>query len=258
LNLKKENYETPTPIQMQCIPVALEGRDILASAPTGSGKTAAFVLPAIHHVEVHNYTIPKGYPLVLILGPTRELCMQIEEQMKSFSVGLPLKTGLVVGGLPMPTQVYRLNKGVQVIIATPGRLIEILSKHEIHLETVSMVIMDEVDVMLNMGFDKQVSQIMQHIRPNHQTLMFSATIPRKIEDMGRETLKNPILISVGDQRAPASSVKQIVMWVETEIKKKKLFEILEDKEFYNPPVVVFVDSRMGADLLAEAILKLLD
>lgn len=260
-NIAANGYHTPTPIQMQTIPIALSERDMMACASTGSGKTACFVLPALYHVLAHTPNVPEHTPMVyspkplaLILAPTRELCMQIEDQIKPLSQGLPIRTALVVGGLPMPNQVYRLKSSVQIVVATPGRLIDILVKHpEIDcLGNVNMVVLDEVDMMLQMGFETQVMQIVKAIG-EHQTLLFSATIPASIEKMSQTILNEPVFVAVGSPSTPTSAVKQTVLWVENKFKKKKLFDLLEDPKYYHPPIVVFVDSKKGADMLAEAI-----
>lgn len=260
-NANAENYNTPTPIQMQTIPIALNTRDMMACAATGSGKTACFVLPALYHILAYTPPVPEDKPpiyvpkpLALILAPTRELCMQIEDQIKPLSLGLPIRTALVVGGLPMPNQVYRLRSNVQIIVATPGRLIDILVKHpELDcLGNVNLLVLDEVDMMLQMGFENQVMQLVKALG-DHQTLLFSATIPPAIEKMGHTILNDPVFVAVGSPSTPTSAVKQTVLWVENKMKKKKLFDLLGDPKYYHPPIVVFVDSKKGADMLAEAV-----
>jgi len=154
----------------------------------------------------------------------------------------------------MPNQVYRLKSNVQIVVATPGRLIDILVKHpELEcLGSVNLLVLDEVDMMLQMGFETQVMQLVKAL-PDHQTLLFSATIPPAIEKMGQTILENPVFVAVGSPSTPTSAVKQTVLWVENKTKKKKLFDLLEDPKYYHPPIVVFVDSKKGADMLAEAI-----
>uniref|UniRef100_A0A8C5QK90 RNA helicase n=1 Tax=Leptobrachium leishanense TaxID=445787 RepID=A0A8C5QK90_9ANUR len=252
LNIKKAGYDVPTPIQMQMIPVGLMGRDILASADTGSGKTAAFLLPAIIQCLEQ-----KDSPAVLVLTPTRELAVQIEEQAKELISGIPnMKTALLVGGLPLPPQLHRLKRGVQIIIATPGRLLEILKQDSVDLGNLKVLIVDEADTMLKMGFQQQVLDILEHTPQERQTLLVSATIPAGIETFARRLLKDPVQIAVGEKNQPCSNVRQIVLWVEEPSKKKKLFEILNDSKLFQPPVLVFVDCRMGADLLSDAVRKI--
>lgn len=254
-NLEAAGYETPTPVQMQTIPAALKGRDVLVSAETGSGKTASFLLPIIMRcclIRIHGLS-EREKPLAMVLAPTRELCTQVEEQAKVLAKGLPFKTALVVGGDAMPQQVHRIKQGVELIIGTPGRLIDLLSKHDdLTLQGVCILALDEVDCLLESGFRDQVLQLVQALAMP-QILMYSATILPAIERFSSSLLKNPLIISVGTPRQPNRAVHQIILWVETKNKKKKLFEILKSRVHYRPPVVVFVNSRMGSDLLAEAI-----
>lgn len=253
-NIEAAGYEMPTPVQMQAIPAALTGKSLLVSADTGSGKTASFLVPIISrctnlHLE-HSQTQKK--PLAMILTPTRELCMQVEEQAKLLGKGLPFKTALVVGGDAMPRQVYRIEQGVDVIIGTPGRLIDLLTKHEIELDDVMTLVLDEVDCMLQKGFYDQVIQIFTALS-QPQILMYSATISLEVEKMVNSMAKNIVAISIGKRNRPNNAVKQITIWVDSKQKKKKLFDILTSKQHFMPPVVVFVGSRLGADLLSEAI-----
>ncbi|XP_069645507.1 probable ATP-dependent RNA helicase DDX59 isoform X2 [Haliaeetus albicilla] len=221
-NLKNSGYEVPTPIQMQMIPVGLLGRDIVASADTGSGKTAAFLLPVIMKVLKEIET-----PSALILAPTRELAIQIERQAKELMAGLPnMRTVLLVGGLPLPPQLHRLKQSVKV------------------------------DTMLKMGFQQQVLDILEHISHDHQTILVSATIPVGIENLANQLLHNFVRITIGEKNLPCSNVRQIILWVEEPSKKKKLFEILNDKKLFKPPVLVFVDCKLGADLLSDAVHKI--
>ncbi|KFP69788.1 PREDICTED: probable ATP-dependent RNA helicase DDX59 [Acanthisitta chloris] len=251
-NLKNSGYEVPTPIQMQMIPVGLLGRDILASADTGSGKTAAFLLPVIMKVLKETET-----PSALILAPTRELAIQIERQAKELMAGLPnMRTVLLVGGLPLPPQLHRLKQSVKVIIATPGRLLEILKQSSVQLHGIKIVVVDEVDTMLKMGFQQQVLDILEDISHDHQTILVSATIPVGIEHLANQLLHDFVRITIGDKNLPCSNVRQIILWVEEPSKKKKLFEILNDKKLFKPPVLVFVDCKLGADLLSDAVHKI--
>ncbi|KAI5169055.1 putative Atp-Dependent Rna Helicase Ddx59 [Manis pentadactyla] len=251
-NLKESGYEVPTPIQMQMIPVGLLGRDILASADTGSGKTAAFLLPVVTRAFLESKT-----PSALILTPARELAIQIERQAKELLSGLPrTKTALLIGGLPLPPQLYRLRQHVKVIIATPGRLLDIIKQNSVELCGIKIVVIDEVDTMLKMGFQQQVLDILEKVPNDCQTILVSATIPDSIEQLASQLLQNPVRILIGEKGLPCPSVRQIILWVEEPAKKKKLFEILNDKKLFKPPVLVFVDCKLGADLLSEAVRKI--
>eukprot|EP00268_Persea_americana_P021269 TRINITY_DN21220_c0_g2_i1.p1 TRINITY_DN21220_c0_g2~~TRINITY_DN21220_c0_g2_i1.p1 ORF type:complete len:536 (-),score=122.67 TRINITY_DN21220_c0_g2_i1:290-1897(-) len=253
-NLEGSGYEMPTPVQMQAIPAALVGKNMLVSADTGSGKTASYLVPIVSkcsHIRSQQHSEQKR-PLAMVLAPTRELCVQVEEQAKVLGKGLPFKTALVVGGDAMAGQIYRIRQGVELIVGTPGRLIDILTKHDIELDDVCMLVLDEVDCMLQRGFRDQVMQIFLALS-QPQILMFSATIYPEVERVAGSLSKDLIYVSSGKPNRPNESVKQVVIWVESRHKKKKLFEILTSKQHFRPPVVVFVGSRLGADLLSEAI-----
>ncbi|XP_062868797.1 probable ATP-dependent RNA helicase DDX59 [Trichomycterus rosablanca] len=257
VNLKKAGYEAPTPVQMQMIPVGLTGRDVIATADTGSGKTISFLVPVVVQcMETKAGTSPN--PMSLILTPTRELAIQIEKQVKELITGLPnMRTALLVGGMPLPPQLHRLKQKIKIVIATPGRLIEIVKQKAVQLENVRVVVVDEADTMLKMGFQQQVLEILEHIPDDHQTLLTSATMPPGIELLASRLTHDPVRITIGQKNQPCTNVRQIVLWVEEPSKKKKLFEILNDRKLYQPPVVVFVDCKLGADLLCEAVKKVL-
>ncbi|XP_029110517.1 putative ATP-dependent RNA helicase DDX59 [Scleropages formosus] len=256
-NLKKAGYEAPTPIQMQMIPVGLSGRDVVASADTGSGKTVAFLLPVVMHMLERPLGTQQG-PLGLILTPTRELAIQIERQVKELVMGLPnMRTALLVGGMPLPPQLHRLKQSIKMIIATPGRLLEILKQGAVQLDRVKVIVIDEADTMLKMGFQQQVLDILEQVPEDHQTMLTSATIPQGTEQLATRLTQDPVRITIGEKNQPCSDVRQIVLWVEEPSKKKKLFEILNDAKLYCPPVLVFVDCKLGADLLCEAVQKVM-
>lgn len=250
-NLEDAGYEIPTPVQMQAIPAALIGQSMLVSAETGSGKTGSFLVPIVSYcVKLNNNNQQK--PQAIVLAPTRELCIQVEEQAKLLGKGLPFKTALVVGGDAMAGQLYRIQQGVSLIVATPGRLIDLLIKHDIELDTISTFVLDEVDCMVQRGFLDQVMQIFRALS-QPQVLMYSATISREVERVAGSMVKNLTIILVGKPNKPNESIKQLAIWVESKKKKQKLFDILMSKQHFKPPVVVFVGSRLGADLLSDAI-----
>uniref|UniRef100_UPI0037E954BF probable ATP-dependent RNA helicase DDX59 n=1 Tax=Semicossyphus pulcher TaxID=241346 RepID=UPI0037E954BF len=254
-NLKKAGYEAPTPVQMQMVPVGLTGRDVIASADTGSGKTVAFLLPVVvRALEKPAHSVSS--PVALILTPTRELAIQIERQAKELVMGLPnMRTALLVGGMPLPPQLHRLKSNIKIIIATPGRLLEILKQKAVQLDNVKVVVVDEVDTMLKMGFQQQVLEVLDQVPEEHQTLLASATIPKGTEELAARLVRDPVRIVIGEKNQPCANVRQILLWVEEPSKKKKLFEIVNDSKLYHPPVVVFVDCKLGADLLCEAVAK---
>ncbi|XP_051233383.1 probable ATP-dependent RNA helicase DDX59 isoform X1 [Dicentrarchus labrax] len=254
-NLKKAGYKAPTPIQMQMVPVGLTGRDVIASADTGSGKTVAFLLPVVvRALEKPAHSVSS--PVALILTPTRELAIQIERQAKELVIGLPnMRTALLVGGMPLPPQLHRLKSSIKIIIATPGRLLEILKQKAVQLDKVKVVVVDEVDTMLKMGFQQQVLEVLEQVPEERQTLLASATIPTGTEELAARLVRDPVRIAIGEKNQPCANVRQILLWTEEPSKKKKLFEILNDSKLYQPPVVVFVDCKLGADLLCEAVAK---
>lgn len=249
-NLEAAGYEMPTPVQMQAIPSALIGRSLLVSAQTGSGKTCSFLVPIVSYCTKLKNNPQK--PLALVLAPTRELCIQVEEQAKLLGKGLPFKTALVVGGDAMAGQVYRIQQGVSMIVGTPGRLIDLLTKHNFELDTISILVLDEVDCMIQRGFREQVMQIFTALS-QPQVLMYSATVSKEVERVAASMAKDLSIISIGRPNKPSEAVKQLAIWVESNKKKQKLFDILTSKQHFKPPVVVFVGSRLGADLLSEAI-----
>ncbi|KAM3876553.1 putative ATP-dependent RNA helicase DDX59 [Diretmus argenteus] len=254
-NLKKAGYEAPTPVQMQMVPVGLTGRDVIASADTGSGKTVAFLLPVVVRA-LEKPSDGVRSPAALILTPTRELAIQIERQAKELVMGLPnMRTALLVGGMPLPPQLHRLKHSIKIVIATPGRLLEILKQKAVQLDRVKVVVVDEADTMLKMGFQQQVLEVLEQVPEEHQTLLTSATIPVGTEQLAARLTHDAIRIAIGERNQPCANIRQILLWVEEPSKKKKLFEILNDGKLYQPPVVVFVDCKLGADLLREAVAK---
>ncbi|XP_053740978.1 probable ATP-dependent RNA helicase DDX59 [Synchiropus splendidus] len=257
-NLKAANYKSPTPVQMQMIPIGLSRRDVIASADTGSGKTMAFLLPVVIRALER---VPQGdySPAALVLTPTRELAIQIEKQAKELVIGIPnMRTALLVGGMPLPPQLHRLKRNIKIVIATPGRLIEILKQKAVQLSKVKILVVDEVDTMLKMGFLQQVHEVLEYLPAEHQTLLTSATIPKGAEDSAAQLVHEPVRVIVGEKNQPCANVRQILLWVEEPSKKKKLFEILSDNKLYHPPVVVFVDCKLGADLLREAVATVME
>ncbi|XP_034439455.1 probable ATP-dependent RNA helicase DDX59 [Hippoglossus hippoglossus] len=256
-NLKKAGYEAPTPVQMQMVPVGLSGRDVIASADTGSGKTVAFLLPVVVRALEKPASSVQS-PMALILTPTRELAIQIERQVKELVMCIPnMRTALLVGGMPLPQQLHRLKTSIKIVIATPGRLLEILRQKAVKLDTVKVVVVDEVDTMLKLGFQQQVLEVLEQVPEDHQTLLASATIPTGTEELAARLVRDPVRIVIGEKNQPCANVRQILLWVEEPSKKKKLFEILNDSKLYHPPVVVFVDCKQGADLLCEAVTKVM-
>uniref|UniRef100_A0A1X7TXZ4 RNA helicase n=1 Tax=Amphimedon queenslandica TaxID=400682 RepID=A0A1X7TXZ4_AMPQE len=256
-NLHSSGFNTVTPVQTLIVPAILKKRDLLVCSATGSGKTLSFLLPLVQLMSL----LPAD-PVVLVLSPTRELCQQIEEQAKLLMKGIPgMRTALLIGGVPIANQLHRLKSNVKLLIATPARLLDILTNHGKSLclsSSLQVLVVDEVDSLYQMGFEEQLQSISKHLPSKKQSLFFSATIPPKIETLATETLHNPLFITVGTPNTSSVNVRHIVLWVEEEAKKKHLFTFLKDKDTFCPPVIIFVNSRKGTLLLAEAIDKACD
>ncbi|KAE8021222.1 hypothetical protein FH972_007131 [Carpinus fangiana] len=232
----------------------LIGKSLLVSADTGSGKTASFLVPVLSHcanIRIESSSNQRK-PLAIVLTPTRELCIQVEEHAKSLSKILPFRTALLGGGDAMAGQRHRIEGGVELIIGTPGRVIDLLTKHDIELDDVIIFVLDEVDSMLQRGFQDHVMQIFRALS-QPQVLMYSATISQEVEKITSCMAKDIIVISVGKPNRPSKAMKQLAIWVESKHKKQKFSDILMSKHHFMPPVVVYVGSRLGADLLSNAI-----
>ncbi|MGE0824116.1 MAG: DEAD/DEAH box helicase [Candidatus Binatia bacterium] len=237
-------YETPTPIQVQAIPEIFQGRDVLACAQTGTGKTAAFLLPVLQHLTPHE----GRHPRALILAPTRELAQQIGESAIIYGKYLRVRTAVVFGGVNIRPQVERLRRGVDLVIATPGRLLDHLDRGSVALSTLSMLVLDEADRMLDMGFLPDVRRILQTIPKKRQTLLFSATLPQEIERLAHDTLVSPQQIEVGRRATPVSAIRQILYPVEVEKKRDLLCHLLAYGHMQQ--VLIFTRTKLRADRLS--------
>jgi ATP-dependent RNA helicase RhlE len=192
--LEVKGYTTPTPIQLQAIPPVLDGKDILGIAQTGTGKTAAFSLPILHNLAKSGTSVKSGCVRALILSPTRELASQIAENVEAYSKDLNLKTALVYGGVPDRPQIAALQRGVDILIATPGRLLDLTNQGHIRFMQVEVLVLDEADRMLDMGFINDIKKVIAKITQKKQTLFFSATMPAAITDLAKSILHEPIRI----------------------------------------------------------------
>merc|ERR1712003_551064 len=184
--VSRAGFKEPTPIQVQGWPIALSGRDMVGTAETGSGKTLAFLLPAVVHINAQPYLSKGDGPIVLALAPTRELAIQIQEEANRFGSSSKIKNTVVYGGVPRRTQQQDLRDGVEIVIATPGRLIDFLDAGDTNLKRLTYLVLDEADRMLDMGFEPQVRKITSQVRPDRQTLMWSATWPPQIQDLAKD------------------------------------------------------------------------
>ncbi|XP_010242202.1 PREDICTED: DEAD-box ATP-dependent RNA helicase 20 [Nelumbo nucifera] len=245
--LIKAGFVEPTPIQSQGWPMALKGRDLIGIAETGSGKTLAYLLPAIVHVNAQPFLAPGDGPIVLVLAPTRELAVQIQQESAKFGASSRIKNTCIYGGVPKGPQVRDLQKGVEIVIATPGRLIDMLESHHTNLRRVTYLVLDEADRMLDMGFEPQIRKIISQIRPDRQTLYWSATWPKEVEQLARSFLYNPYKVVIGSEDLTANrAIRQIVEIVSENQKYSKLVKLLEDI-MDGSRILIFMDTKKGCD-----------
>lgn len=238
-------YGDPTPIQLRAIPPALEGRDVIASAQTGTGKTAAFSLPVLQRLDHH------GACRCLVLEPTRELAMQVETSMRDLSRFTDLKVISVFGGVGYGAQRSALKSGTDIIVATPGRLEDYLASGEVKLNNLEVVVLDEVDRMLDVGFLPAVKRILSKCPKVRQTLFFSATLPPEISDLAGWALHNPVQIEIGASRSVVSTVSHGIYYVDAARKFDLLVELLKKTDFES--VIVFSRTKHGADKIAKKL-----
>jgi superfamily II DNA/RNA helicase len=247
--VKACGYKNLTPIQQQAIPMIRSGADLLASAQTGTGKTAAFSLPildALASNPAQGQTIK-----ALILTPTRELAAQVADNMKAYSQFLPLKIGVVYGGGKMSSQTNLLKQGLDVLVATPGRLIEHLTLRNVDLSQVKHLVLDEADRMLDMGFLTDIEKLMLAMKQKHQTLMFSATYSNKVKSLANQILTTPKIVGVAKQNSTSGKVKQSVYWVSEVRKRELLSELIGVNNWHQ--VLVFAGTKESADILAKEL-----
>ena len=256
-------YEKPTPIQSQAIPAIMSGRDVIGVAQTGSGKTIAFLLPMFRHILNQRPLEKMEGPIALILSPTRELATQIFKDCKAFLKVLGLRATCVYGGPPVKEQIAQLKTGAEIVVCTPGRMIDLLAANSgrvVNLQRVTYIVLDEADRQFDMGFEPQVMKIISNVRPDRQTVLFSATFPKQMEALARKILKRPIEITVGNKSVVAPEIEQVVEVVKEEDKFARLLGLLGD--LYSRPdsseddrVLIFVDRQEGADFLLDRLLK---
>ncbi|KAL5018688.1 hypothetical protein ScPMuIL_004410 [Solemya velum] len=255
--LKKQNYEKPTPIQAQSIPAIMSGRDLIGIAKTGSGKTLAFVLPMIRHILDQPPLDEDDGPVAVILTPTRELALQITAECKKFVKHLNMKAVCVYGGTGVSEQIAELKRGCEIVVCTPGRMIDMLAANSgrvTNLRRCTHVVLDEADRMFDMGFEPQVMRIIDNIRPDRQTVMFSATFPRQMEALARRILNKPVEVQVGGRSVVCREVKQEVIVIDEDTKFRKLLELLGIYQ-ERGSVLVFVDKQEHADDLMKDLMK---
>lgn len=238
-------YSDPTPIQLRAIPLVLEGKDVMGSAQTGTGKTAAFALPILTKLKKH-----EGLRC-LILEPTRELAAQVETAFRDYSRFMDVEIGLVHGGVGFGAQRAQLKAGIDVLVATPGRLLDFMEQGEIKLDTIQYLVLDEVDRMLDMGFLPQVRRVVEKCPKERQTLFFSATLPPEIAGMTKWVLKNPEVIEIGQRRSPAETVTHALYPVAKDQKFDLLVALLERTNYDS--VIIFCSTKIMADRVASQL-----
>ncbi|KIO30229.1 hypothetical protein M407DRAFT_69529 [Tulasnella calospora MUT 4182] len=258
--IKKLGYDAPTPIQSQAIPAIMSGRDVIGVAKTGSGKTMAFVLPLLRHINDQRPLEPMEGPMALIMTPTRELAVQIHRECKPFLKALNLRAVCAYGGSPIKDQIAEMKKGAEIAVCTPGRLIDLLTANSgrvTNLKRVTYLVLDEADRMFDMGFEPQVMKIVNNIRPDRQTVLFSATFPKQMDSLARKILHKPLELTVGGRSVVAAEIEQIVEVRAEETKFNRLLEILgqtynDDKD---SRTIIFVDRQEAADNLLRELLR---
>ncbi|MEK6371426.1 MAG: DEAD/DEAH box helicase [Acidobacteriota bacterium] len=247
--IKELGFTRPTPIQNDAIPPAMAGKDVLAAAATGSGKTAAFVLPILQRLLGKK----RGTTRALILTPTRELAAQIDEHLRDLAVHTPISGAAIYGGVGMAPQEHAFRSGVDVLVATPGRLLDHFSRGYARLDGLEVLVLDEADRMLDMGFLPDIRRVLKHLPARRQTLFFSATLPPPIVQLSREMLKNPAMISIERQAAPPSAIAQAVFPVSQELKLELLETLLQRGEIRS--AIVFTRTKHRANRVFEQLMK---
>jgi len=251
--LADEKYVTPTPIQTQTIPLALAGRDVVGIAQTGTGKTAAFALPILHHLFTNRRTAERKCCRVLVLSPTRELSGQILDSFNAYGRHVGISATLVIGGVSMGAQVRSLLNGVDVLVATPGRLLDLVGSHALRLNEVDHLVLDEADRMLDMGFIHDIRKIVAKLPARRQTLFFSATMPAAIAELADAMLRDPAKVAVTPVASTVEQVEQRLMRVDRAAKPAVLAEVLKREDVER--ALVFTRTKHGADKVVRGLVK---
>lgn len=251
--LIEEGYTNPTPIQEKAIPIVLSGKDLMGVAQTGTGKTAAFAIPIIELLNKRPGKIGPGQIRSLIVTPTRELAIQIDESFKAYGKNTELRTTVIFGGVKQFKQVNRINSGIDILVATPGRLLDLISQGIISLSKIELFVLDEADRMLDMGFVNDVRKIVKLLPQKRQSLFFSATMPQAIVQLANSILHNPMRVEVTPPSSTADTVQQFIYFVDKGNKMKLLVDILNEKDI--PTALVFTRTKHGADKVVRFLKK---
>ena len=249
--IQKEGYSKTTPVQERAIPLIIKGMDILAGAQTGTGKTAAFALPILNRLQQSKSK--RKIVRALVLTPTRELAAQVNNSFRTYGAGLPLKTIEIFGGVSMRPQQSKLKKGVDIVVATPGRLLDHLSQKTIDLSGVEVFVLDEADRMLDMGFKREIQKVMKQLPERRQNLLFSATFPKEIQKLASRLLNSPKKIQVASENSTAENVKQTVYPVDQSRKRELLIHSIRENNWFQ--VLVFIKTKRAADKLTRQLNK---
>lgn len=254
--IQEQGYTDPTPIQTKAIPPILDGKDIMGGAQTGTGKTASFILPMLHRLQPYANTSvsPAKHPIrSLILAPTRELAAQVFESVKTYGKYLPLKSTVVYGGVSIDHQIKDLHTGVEILVATPGRMLDHIQQKTLRLSKVEILILDEADRMLDMGFLPDIRRILSFMPEQRQSLMFSATFPKEIKNLANSILKQPVLIEVAKRNSVSSLVSHVIHPVDQKNKQKLLTNLIKSQNLEQ--ILVFMRTKHGANKLARQLDK---
>jgi len=247
------NYVKPTPIQQKAIPIVLEGLDLLGIAQTGTGKTASFLLPILQRLKNKNIKANPTKPLVLILTPTRELAVQINQNVKDYSKNLKLRSTMIFGGVGQGNQVRDLRSGVEILVATPGRLLDLISQKHLHLDQVEVFVLDEADRMLDMGFFPDIKRTLTYLPKKRHNLFFSATMPSEIKKLADQILQAPKVVEITPESTTVEKIKQSVMFVDKKNKVDLLLRLLQDNNLYK--VLVFTEMKHMASRISDKLIK---
>lgn len=246
-----QGYHTPTPIQQKTIPVILEGKDVLAGAQTGTGKTAAFTLPVLQLLSKNTSKVNNLQVRCLVLTPTRELAQQVADSVKAYGADLPLKYAVFYGGVSINPQYDQASRGLDILVATPGRLLDHLHQGTVSLSELQILVLDEADRMLDMGFIHDIKRIMAKLPKERQTLFFSATFAKEIKELADTLLKSPVLIEVAKPNSTADKVEQLAYRVDSQRKREMLSYLIGSRQWKQ--VLIFSRTKHGADRLAKQL-----
>ena len=252
--LTELDYQTPTPVQSQAIPAVLKGRDLMAAAQTGTGKTAGFALPVLQRLTLEGPQVASNNVRALVLTPTRELAEQVLQSFLSYGQHLPLTSYAVYGGVSINPQMMKLRKGVDVLVATPGRLLDLYRQNAVKFSQLQTLVLDEADRMLDLGFARELDELFSALPKKRQTLLFSATFSDAIRQMAGELLRDPLSVEVSPRNAAAKTVKQWLIPVDKKRKSELFLHLLQEKRWGQ--VLVFAKTRKGVDQLEQELLAM--